>query len=130
MAPSKNVVYDWGHTFDTDDDGFVNLVEVADAAADPSTSVTLAGDPTGNLSTLTDPGLTYNASTNALTLRPSSARLTGTASTATAFAADPSDCGANTWSTGISASGVPVCTAISGGPALPTAPLPPRISTP
>lgn len=27
-APSKNVVYDWGHTFDTDDDGKVNVVDI------------------------------------------------------------------------------------------------------
>jgi hypothetical protein len=27
-APSKNAVYDWGHTFDTDDDGKVNVLDV------------------------------------------------------------------------------------------------------
>ena len=29
IAPSKNVVYDWGHLFDTDDDGKVNVLDMA-----------------------------------------------------------------------------------------------------
>lgn len=28
-SPSKNAAYDWGHTFDTDDDGKVNVLDVA-----------------------------------------------------------------------------------------------------
>lgn len=31
IAPSKNAVYDWGHIFDTDDDGKVNVVDLAAA---------------------------------------------------------------------------------------------------
>jgi hypothetical protein len=27
VAPSANVLYDWGHTFDTDDDGKVNVLD-------------------------------------------------------------------------------------------------------
>lgn len=29
QAPSRNAVYDWGHTFDTDDDGKVNVLDLA-----------------------------------------------------------------------------------------------------
>jgi hypothetical protein len=29
IAPSKNAVYDWAHTFDTDDDGKVNVLDLA-----------------------------------------------------------------------------------------------------
>lgn len=29
FSPSKNAVYDWGHTFDTDDDGKVNVLDCA-----------------------------------------------------------------------------------------------------
>src|SRR5438477_1098737 len=28
-APSKNAVYDWGHTFDTDDNGKVNVLDIS-----------------------------------------------------------------------------------------------------
>jgi len=33
VAPSQNVLYDWGHLFDTDDDGKVNVVDIASGFA-------------------------------------------------------------------------------------------------
>lgn len=53
-------------------DGTANIVpqtiQVIDASADTTTFVMLAGSATGNLQPLTDAGLAYNASTNALTV--------------------------------------------------------------
>ena len=58
-------------------------VTVADAAADTTTFPVLAGSATGSLPMLTDPGLSYNASTNALTAATFVGALTGNADTAT-----------------------------------------------
>lgn len=71
-----------------------STVTVADAAADTTTFPALSGAATGSLPVLTDPGLSYNASTNVLTVSGSVAsnvtgNLTGTASVATGLA-DPS----------------------------------------
>lgn len=58
-------------------------VDPADAAADTTTSVLLAGTPTGDQQPLTDAGITYNAGTNALTTTTFIGALTGNADTAT-----------------------------------------------
>jgi len=58
-------------------------VDPVDAAADTTTSVLLAGDPTGNQQPLTDGGLIYNAATNSLTTTEFVGSLTGNAATAT-----------------------------------------------
>lgn len=60
-------------------------VTVADAAGDTTTFPMLATAATGNLAPATDAGLTYNATTNALTTTTVVAALTGNASTATAL---------------------------------------------
>lgn len=60
-----------------------STVTVADAAADTTTFPALAGSATGSLPVLTDPGLSYNASTNALTATTFVGALTGNADTAT-----------------------------------------------
>lgn len=71
-------------------DGSANIVpqtiQVVDAAADTTTFPMLAGSATGSLQPLTDPGLSYNASTNALTASTFVGSLTGNASTATSAA--------------------------------------------
>lgn len=51
-APSKNAVYDWGHTFDTDDDGLVNKLDMSDGIVKVTSNVTgLATAGTDYLST-------------------------------------------------------------------------------
>lgn len=60
-------------------------VTVADAAGDTTTFLMLAGSATGNLPVLTDAGLTYNATTDALSTTTFIGALTGNASTATAL---------------------------------------------
>ena len=57
-------------------------VDPTDAVADSTTSVLLAGDPTGIQSPLTDSGLTYNAATNSLTTETFIGALSGNAATA------------------------------------------------
>lgn len=59
VAPSKNAVYDWAHIFDTDDDGKVNVLDVAaagfpitDASGVVSTPRTITG--TSNEITVTN----------------------------------------------------------------------------
>jgi hypothetical protein len=58
-------------------------VTVADAGGDTTTSVLLAGGATGTQAVLSDAGLTYNATTNALTASTFVGALTGNADTAT-----------------------------------------------
>lgn len=60
---------------------------VADAAGDTTTFPLLAGSATGSLPLLTDAGLTYNATTNALTASTFVGTLTGNADTATTASA-------------------------------------------
>lgn len=63
--------------------GNAATVTVADAGGDTTTFPLLATDATGSLSPRTDAGLTYNATTNALTATTFIGALTGNASTAT-----------------------------------------------
>ena len=65
--------------------GNAGTVTVADAAADTTTWVLLGTSQTGNLAPATDAGLTYNASTNALTATTFVGALTGNADTVTGF---------------------------------------------
>lgn len=58
-------------------------IDPDDAAGDTSTSVVLAGDPTGDQAPLTDAGLTYDAGANALTTTTFIGALQGNATTAT-----------------------------------------------
>ena len=71
-------------------DGTANIVpqtiQVIDAAADTTTFPMLAGSATGSLQPLTDPGLTYNASTNALTATTFVGALNGQADSAAILA--------------------------------------------
>jgi microcystin-dependent protein len=60
-----------------------NTVSVADSGADTTTWVMLAGLQSGNQQAKTDAGLTYNASTNALTATTFIGALSGNATTAT-----------------------------------------------
>jgi hypothetical protein len=60
-----------------------STVTVADAAGDTTTFPMLAGSATGSLPVLTDPGLSYNATTNALTATTFVGALTGNADTST-----------------------------------------------
>lgn len=61
-------------------------VTIADAGGDTTTFPLLGTAATGNLAPATDAGLTYNATTNALTTTTFVGALTGNASTATALA--------------------------------------------
>jgi hypothetical protein len=65
--------------------GNAGTVTVADAAADTTTWVLLGRSQTGSLSPATDAGLTYNASTNALTATTFVGALNGNADTVTGF---------------------------------------------
>ena len=60
-------------------------ITVADAGGDTTTFPMLATDATGSIAPKTDLGLTYNATTNALTTTTFVGALTGNASTATAL---------------------------------------------
>jgi hypothetical protein len=108
--------------------GNAGTVTFADAAADTTTFLALGTDATGSLSPATDAGLTYNANTNALStttfigaltgnvtgnVSGSSGSTTGNAATATALAANPADCGANTFATTIAANGDLACASIT-----------------
>lgn len=68
-------------------DGTANIVpqtiQIVDAASDTTTFLMLATSATGSLQPATDAGLSYNASTNALTTTTFIGALTGNASTAT-----------------------------------------------
>jgi hypothetical protein len=153
-APSKNAIYDYLHLFDTDDDGKVNVLDMAagivktDAngvvsiasagtdyvipagtvavatvantvvvidSTDTSSSILMVDSATGSLAVKTDAGLSYNAGTGMLTATgftgPLTGAVTGNASTATALAANPTDCAAGTWATTIDASGNLTCSA-------------------
>jgi hypothetical protein len=61
----------------------VTNVSVSDAAGDTTTFVLLAGTATGDQGALTDSGLTYNATTNALTATTFVGSLNGNADTVT-----------------------------------------------
>lgn len=89
-----------------------DLVTFADAGGDTTTSVALGTAATGNLSPATDAGLTYNATTDALTTTTFIGALSGNSTTATALAANPADCAANQFATTIAASGALTCAAI------------------
>jgi low affinity Fe/Cu permease len=108
--------------------GNAGTVTFADAGGDTTTFIALGTDATGALSPSTDAGLTYNATTNALTattfigaltgdvtgnVSGSSGSTTGNAATATALASNPSDCSANTFATTIAANGNLTCTSIA-----------------
>lgn len=72
-----------GVSFNGTADIVPQTIQVADAAADTTTFPMLASSATGNLQPLTDAGLSYNASTNALTASTFVGALTGNADTAT-----------------------------------------------
>jgi hypothetical protein len=93
--------------------GNAGTVTFADAAGDTTTFLALGTSATGSLAPATDAGLTYNSTTDALTTTTFIGALTGNASTATALAANPSDCGANTFATTIAANGNLTCASIS-----------------
>jgi hypothetical protein len=87
-------------------------VTVSDAGGDTTTFPVLAGNATGSLSMLTDPGLSYQATTNALTATTFIGALSGNATTATALAANGANCSAGNYPLGVDASGaVESCTA-------------------
>lgn len=67
----------------TADPSGITSVNVADAAADTTTWVVLAGTQTGAQQMLSDAGLTYNANTNALTATTFIGALNGNADTVT-----------------------------------------------
>lgn len=67
----------------TADPSGITSVNVADAAADTTTWVVLAGSQTGAQQMLSDGGLTYNANTNALTATTFIGALNGNADTVT-----------------------------------------------
>ncbi len=74
--------------------GNAGTVTVADAGGDTTTWVLLGTSQTGSLSPATDAGLTYNATTNALTATTFIGALTGNADTVTGFSGTSS--GTNT----------------------------------
>ena len=100
--------------------GTASIVPTTIVVADTEDATTLVGlwtDATGSLLPKTDEQLTYVANTGILTAGgfagPLTGEITGNASTATALAGNPTDCGANTWTTSIVASGNLTCTAVT-----------------
>jgi hypothetical protein len=75
-----------GVSFNGTADIVPQTIQIVDAAADTTTFPMLATSATGSLQPTTDAGLTYNASTNALTSTTFIGALTGNASTATSAA--------------------------------------------
>ena len=88
-----------------------NKFTVADTTGDTAIAGTLA--VTG-ATTLTGV-LTANGGVAGNLTGDVTGNVTGNASTATALAANPTDCGANTWATTIAANGDLTCVAVSGG---------------
>jgi hypothetical protein len=87
-------------------------VTFADAGGDTTTFVALGTAATGTLAPATDAGLSYNATTDALTTTTFVGALTGNSSTATALAANGANCSAGQAPIGVDASGaVESCTA-------------------
>jgi hypothetical protein len=96
--------------------GNAATVTFADAAGDTTTFPALGTAATGSLAPATDAGLTYNATTNALTTTTFIGALTGNATTATALAANGTDCSVGSYARGVDASGnSESCTAIGTG---------------
>ena len=92
-------------------------IQMVDAGGDTTTFPLLATAATGSLQPATDAGLSYNATTDILTATgfagPLTGAVTGNASTATALAADGSDCSAGQFPLGVSAAGASQsCTAL------------------
>lgn len=82
---SSTGVATFGQTVVGSISGNAGTVTVADAGGDTTTFPLLGTSATGSLSPATDAGLTYNATTNALTTTTFIGALTGNASTATAL---------------------------------------------
>jgi hypothetical protein len=80
---------------------------------DATSFVAIYDSATGSLAAKTDAALTYDATTGALSATTFIGALTGNASTATALAANPTDCGANTFATTIAANGNLTCASIA-----------------
>ena len=102
----------WTAASVTDISGNAGTVTVADAGSDTTTWPMVATSQTGNLSPATDAGLTYNATTDALTATTFSGALSGNATTATELAADPADCSAGSYALGIVAAGTATCSTL------------------
>lgn len=105
--------------------GNAATVTTADAGGDTTTWPLLGTSQTGNQAPTTDAGLTYNASTNALTASTLVGALVGNADTATALAANPTDCSSGQYANAIAASGNLTCaqvaySQVSGTPTVPT----------
>lgn len=97
---------------------YAGSVTAADVGGDTTTFPMLATDATGTTIVGTDAGITYNATTNALTATTFVGALTGNSSTATALAANGANCSAGEAPRGVDASGAAEnCTAYlaSGG---------------
>ena len=101
-------------------DGSASIVPTTIVVADTEDATTLVGlwtDATGSLLPKTDEQLTYVANTGVLTaagfVGPLTGAVTGNASTATALALNPGDCGANTWAQSIDAEGDLTCAAVT-----------------
>ena len=110
--------------------GNAGTVTFADAGGDTTTFLALGTSATGSLAPATDAGLSYNATTDALTtttfigaltgnvtgnVSGSSGSTTGNAATATALAANPVDCGSHAFATTIAANGDLTCASIALG---------------
>ena len=94
--------------------GNAGTVTVADAAADTTTWPLLGRSQTGNLSPAKDAGLTYNATTNALTATTFVGALTGNADTVTGFSGTHSGTSSGTNTGDVTLAGTPDYITISG----------------
>lgn len=93
-------------------DGTANIVPTTIAVTDTTDAtsfVCLFESATGDLLPQTDLGITYNATTANLATTTFTGALSGNSTTSTALAADPSDCGANTFAQSIVANGNLTC---------------------
>lgn len=87
----------------------VTVVDGTDATSFPA----IFDSVTGSLAIKTDAGLTYDASNSTLAATTFSGALSGNATTATALAGNPTDCGANEFAHTIAASGNLTCSALT-----------------
>lgn len=105
----KNGAGAWVCAADADTGGTPVAITVANEAADETSFPLFVTAATGDLGPKSNAGLAFNAATGMLTVTGVTAPLTGNASTASALAADPADCGANAFATAIAASGALTC---------------------
>lgn len=112
----QSVISGSSPTFDGANITGVDSVGVVDST-DATAYLAIFDSATGDQQPKTDAGATYDATTGIISATgfsgPLTGAVTGNANTATNLAANPTDCGSNTWATTIAANGDLTCSAIT-----------------